>query len=288
MSLVKLLFERYDTDITMGVMRFPANNENLFSMCCEGANEEMLDYLICVLRGRLVDEEKIQRTLVATILTKMSRSFEYNFEIIRAMLYFVEDKQLLYEQLLASDKYRLMQPSEHDLKTATFAAPVHFCCHITNSYFIKLQMLVKFNIIPESGRLYWVLNYINAWIEKCFGRRPYVSACSAIRYLTFDDMLTRVATFYEYLLSNNHIDVHRLAKDWWFHSYEFQIGSLIDAESIRKLDAKFRALGQFYRATPRSLRAICCHHIRDSLRTLSKRSVKQLELPAELGQLLYA
>ena len=283
----RLLFAHFGADISAEIRRYPMSSESLFSLCCEGADQRMLELLFTFLSNQVKCTRVVQKILVDTLLKKISKSLEFNFEIIQSILALVDDKSLLYQTLVESDKYRVMQPTDHDLKTAVFKPPTgqSYCKSISNAFFVKQQMLVKYDIIPENKRLEWMAAFWFHWLVKCFGKRPFTPASSSLRYLTFEDCLELTTRYYEHLLSNAFVDQAIVMDQAWFSD----INVHLDADSRQRLTERFAHVYHAHkRAGPFSLKALARKRIRHLLPSLAHTHVGQLGLPRKLADYLFA
>ena len=141
-------------------------------------------------------------------------------------------------------------------------------------------MLVKYDIIPEDKRLEWMAAFMFQWLVKCFGKRPYISASSSMRYLTFDDCLTLTWLYYDHLVTNAYVDLAIVVDQAWFSD----ICVHLDADSRQRFTERFATHKS---RSPFSLKALARNRIRSLLPSLSLVHVGQLHLPQNLGEYLY-
>jgi hypothetical protein len=291
LNLFKLIFGKFNLNITTKI-KFTNSysnsnsiNESLFSVCFEFTCTEICRELIDSLKRHETSRYKVQEILIETFMNKIKRSFECNVKLIEILLQHINNKKQLYNRLVRYDKGRLLKPSENHLKSSKLLPPKEtgFSRHILNSYFIKQQMLVKYDIIPISKRIFWLANYIYYWTVMCYNRSAYISASSILRFISIDELVDLVTNYFRYLIESGLVNVKKKSSIlWWFNLKNRSRMSMLSSQDKNRLESGILNLYETNRRMPYSLKMIARNRVRFSLLSLSNESLSYLKLPNHL------
>ena len=303
LRICRILFERLDINLIQNISTVNSLlDESLFSICCGYGygncncieySVSYYDYLFKVLYEQDC-KEVVEAILIKTLLNKLRHSFEINIDLIEKLLMNIGDKKSLYASLHAFDACILLKPNDNNIKNYSLQPPYNkgYSKHLNNSYFIKQQMLVKYDVIPVEERLDWLTLFLIHWTKTCAVRSStYVSAATIVRYINFDEMTQNIVNYYEYLIKYGFVAGSSLNPvKWWTDllddsSYGKMLMDMMSVEHRNKIEAKLHELHAKYRVLfvePLSLKMLCRNRIRSSMRSLSNKSLLNLNLPKHL------
>ncbi len=293
LSLFRLIFERFNLNIATKIKfahtYFSSNSnmdESLFSICFEFTHSAMCHELIALLKRHETSRCKVQEILIETFMNKIKRSFECNVKLIEILLQHINNKKQLYNRLVRYDKGRLLKPSENHLKSSKLLPPKEtgYSRHILNSYFIKQQLLVKYDVIPINKRVFWLVNYIYYWTIMCSNRTSaYISASSILRVISIDELVDLVTSYLRYLIESGLVNVKKKSSIlWWFNLKNRSRMSMLSSHDKNRLESGVLNLYDANRRMPYSLKMIARNRVRFLLVSLSNESLASLKLPAHL------
>lgn len=284
LDIFKLVFESFKLDITWRIQNF-LNSESLFSICFEFTDERVFKYLLNTLYAQEKSEMSLQEILVDTLINKMKRSFECNVNLIEILLNHIKNKRLLYNKLLKYDKGRLIKPCENQLKNFKLYPPADhgYSKLINNSFFIKQQMLIKYDIIPVNKRIFWLANFIYYWSQTNTNRAAYAVSTSTLRFMSIDEIVDLVVNYFSYLITNGFINIRKQSSIvWWFSLKSRAKMGLFNAQDKNRLENQLVNLHEYNKKTPFSLKMIARNRVRYCLASLSNECLDSLNLPSNL------
>jgi hypothetical protein len=290
-DLFRLIFNKFKLNIATKIKflhSYSNNNsldESLFSICFEFENADVCAELIALLKRHEPNRSKLQEVLIETFMNKIKRSFECNVKLIEFLLQHIDNKKLLYNRLVRYDKGRLIKPCENHLKSSKLMPPreTGFSKHILNSYFIKQQLLVKYDVIPINKRIFWLANYIYYWTIMCSNRSAYISASSILRFISIDEIVELVTCYFRYLVQSGLINIKKKSSvQWWFNLKNRSRMAMLNSQDKNRLESGVLALYETNRRVPHSLKMIARNRVRFLLVSLSNESLSSLNLPTRL------
>ena len=304
LRICRILFERLNFKLKDNASILnTTSDESLFSICCGYGygncncieySVNYYDYLFKLLYKQEI-ESMVEQILINTLLNKLKHSFEINIDLIEKLLLNIDNKQNLYKSLESFENFMLLNPNENNIKNYHLQPPINkgYSKHLNNSFFIKQQMFIKYDVIPMEERLLWLTKFLLYWTEKCAVRRStYVSASTIVRYINLDEMLQNILGYYEYLIKYGFLMGSNLNPvKWWANLLDdanhgkFLFETLND-EPRNKIEFKLNELFFKYKyvfVEPLSLKLMSRNRIRFLINSLSTKNLSHLNLPKNLS-----
>ncbi len=262
------------------------SEESLFSICFEFTDPKIYSYLLDVLKKHETNKLKLQEILIEAFINKMKRSFECNIRLIEILLQHINNKKMVYHRLIRYDKGRLIKPTDNNLKSSKLLPPKDngYSKIILNSYFIKQQLLIKYDVIPINKRLFWLANYIYYWTIVCSNRSSsYVSATSMLRFMSIDEIIDLITNYFKYLIENGLINIKKKSSiTWWYNLKKRNKMSMLNNQDKNRLESSLISLYETNRKSPFSLKMISRNRVRFLINSLSNENMQSLKLPSNL------
>ena len=220
LGIFRVIFDKLNAKLSQ-INLNNLSNESLFSICCGYGYENYdcyFNYLINLLNKQETNQVFVQKILSDTLIAKMRHSFELNINLVEKLLNYIEDKRALYEKLVEFESSFLLRPNENNLKNYELSPPLNkgFCKLVKNSYLIKQQLLIKYDIVPVEDRLKWLASFVYCWANVWTNRAgAYVSAATIVRFINVDELIDMVASYYEYLVRFGFVNGSMEASSWF-------------------------------------------------------------------------
>jgi hypothetical protein len=271
-KIYKLIFE----DLNFKLIKL---EETLYFILTDSVNHKLLfQYLFDLLQRQLENNNKSQQILYEIIIKHLNNVKNSNWiDKMELLLNYVDDKKSLYNHIIKSNAIDVNETTLYSVKIDLESNIKGYSTKIKHPYFIKQQVLVKYDVIPKNFRLYWLNYFISQWIDLCSLNRSYISAVSTNRYLTVDELINISMDYYEHLIKYGYSNPSDL-------TYTLDNIRLIDT---RKFDArKHSKLNESNKKNFLNLKLICRNKIRQSLSSITDLKLKSLQLPDFLVDIL--
>ena len=247
--------------------------DTLYFILNDSVNHKVLfEYLFNLLQKQLQNQKQTQHILHEIIVKHLNNvTINSNWiDKIELLLNNIDDKKSLYNHMIKSNAIDVNDSTLNSIKVDIKTNLKGYSLNIKHPYFIKQQVLVKYDIIPKNVRLYWLNYFISQWIDLCSLNRSYISAASTNRYLTVDELINLSMDYYEHLIKYGYSNYSDL-------TYTLDNIRLIDT---RKFDAqKGLKLKETNKTNYLNLKLICRNKIRQSLISITDLKLKSLQLP---------
>ena len=266
LKIYKIIFE----DLNFKLIKL---EDTLYFILNDSVNHKVLfEYLFNLLQKQLQNQKQTQQILHEIIVKHLNNvTINSNWiDKIELLLNNIDDKKSLYNQIIKSNAIDVNDSTLNSIKVDIKTNLKGYSLNIKHPYFIKQQVLVKYDIIPKNVRLYWLNYFISQWIDLCSLNRSYISAASTNRYLTVDELINLSMDYYEHLIKYGYSNYSDL-------TYTLDNIRLIDT---RKFDAqKGLKLKETNKMNYLNLKLICRNKIRQSLISITDLKLKSLQLP---------
>ena len=266
LKIYKIIFE----DLNFKLIKL---EDTLYFILNDSVNHKVLfEYLFNLLQKQLQNQKQTQQILHEIIVKHLNNvTINSNWiDKIELLLNNIDDKKSLYNQIIKSNAIDVNDSTLNSIKVDIKTNLKGYSLNIKHPYFIKQQVLVKYDIIPKNVRLYWLNYFISQWIDLCSLNRSYISAASTNRYLTVDELINLSMDYYEHLIKYGYSNYSDL-------TYTLDNIRLIDT---RKFDAqKGLKLKETNKTNYLNLKLICRNKIRQSLISITDLKLKSLQLP---------
>jgi hypothetical protein len=273
LKVYKIIFEDLNFQLTK-------LEETLYLILTDSVNHKIVfQYLFNLLQRQLENKKQSQEILYEIIIKHLNNVTNSSWvEKIELLFNHVDEKKSLYDQIIKSNSIDVNETTLHSCKIDIDTNIKGYCFKIKHPYFIKQQVLVKFDIMPKDVRLYWLNYFISQWIDLCSLNRSYISASSTSRYLTADELINLTLDYYEHLVKYDY------ANSTCDLTYTLENIRLIDT---RKFDAINNSRSnESIKKNFLNLKLICRNKIRQSLSSITDHKLKSLELPDFLVEIV--
>lgn len=281
-ELFSILLNDFQVDLSFVAL----GNESLFSVCFEFCQENFYKLFINSLKKKVSESSKIDKILIDTLITKMKRSFQSDIKLMEILLNYINNKKILYKNLLCYESARLLKPCDDQMKNIKLEYQ-GLSPSICNSYFLKHWLLVKYDVVPTNHRGKWIANYVYYWTKKCSNRSSFLSASNILRYLTSDEMIDLVTSYVKKLIQHGLIDSGtKSSLFWWSKLKRKQKMRNLDPAILNRIESVLFTLNESSKKVPKSLGLIARNQVREKMKSLSLESLASLRIPNVLVKFL--